>query len=104
MLVDRGNQQLIVLDQQPDGTFAEDGPRLNVGEAPSQVEIADLNHDGWMDLVVSNTYSGDLSVFYGGPGGQFGPEVRLAGGLGTAAARRPGRMAWCGTPTTSRPA
>ncbi len=84
MLVDRGNDQLIVLYQNPDGTFGEDGPRLDVGYAPSEVAIADLNSDGWPDLVVSNTYSGDLSVFYGGPGRQFSPEVLLPAGLGAA--------------------
>ncbi len=81
--VDRGGDQVIVLDQQPDGSFREDQPPLSVGIAPSRVAIADLDGSGWPDLVVSNTYSGDLSVFYGGPAG-FGQEVRLAGGLGAA--------------------
>ena len=84
VLVDRGNDQLILLYQAPDGSFSEDGLPLNVGYAPSEVAIADLNNDGWPDLVVSNTFSGDLSVFYGGPGQQFGPEIRLAAGLGAA--------------------
>ena len=84
VLVDRGNDQLILLYQAPDGSFSEQGPRLDVGYAPSEVAIADLNQSGWPDLVVSNTYSGDLSVFYGGPGRQFGPEVLLAAGLGAA--------------------
>ena len=84
VLVDRGKDQLILLYQSADGSFAEEGPPLAVGYAPSEVAIADLNQSGWADLVVSNTYSGDLSVFYGGPGGQFGPEVLLAAGLGAA--------------------
>jgi hypothetical protein len=46
--------------------------------------IAGLNHSGWSDLVVSNTYSGDLSVYYGASGRQFSPEVLLAAGLGAA--------------------
>jgi hypothetical protein len=84
VLVDRGNDQLILLYQNRDGSFTEDGPRLDVGYAPSQVAITNLNQSGWPDLVVSNTFSGDLSVFYGGPGRQFGPEVLLAAGLGVA--------------------
>ncbi len=83
MLVDRGSSQVFVLDQAPDGSFSESGSPLSVGYAPSEVAIADLNQNGWPDLVVSNTYSGDLSVFYGEPGGGFGPEVLLAGGVGT---------------------
>lgn len=85
VLVDRGNDQVILLYQAPDGSFAEDGPRLDVGYAPSEVAIADLNSDGRSDLVVSNTYSGDLSVFYGEPGRRFGPEMLLPAGLGAAA-------------------
>ncbi len=84
VLVDRGNDQLILLYQSPDGTFREQGPRLDVGIAPSEVAITDLDRSGWPDLVVSNTYSGDLSVFYGGPGRPFGLEIRLAAGLGAA--------------------
>ena len=84
MLVDRGGNQVIVLYQAADASFSEDGPRLDVGASPSRVTIADLDDDGWADLVVSNTYSGDLSVFYGGPSHQFRPEFRLAGGLGAA--------------------
>ncbi len=86
VVVDRGNDQLILLYQSADGSFAKEGAPLAVGYAPSDVAIADLNQSGWADLVVSNTYSGDLSVFYGGPGGQFGPEVLLAAGLGAASA------------------
>jgi hypothetical protein len=84
VLVDRGNDQLILLYQNPNATFSEDGPPLAVGYAPSEVAIADLNSDGWADLMVSNTYSGDLSVFYGGPGRQFSPEVLLPAGLGAS--------------------
>ncbi len=83
VLVDRGSNQVIVLGQAADGSFAEIGPPLAVGYAPSDAAIVDLTGGGWPDLVVSNTYSGDLSVFYGGPTG-FSPEVRLAGGLGAA--------------------
>ncbi len=84
VLVDRGNDRLIVLYQNPDGTFSEHATPLDVGYAPSEAAIADLNSDDWPDLVVSNTYSGDLSVFYGGPGRQFSPEVLLPAGLGAA--------------------
>ena len=104
VLVDRGNDQLILLYQTPDGSFSEDGPPLDVGYAPSEVAIADLNHDGWPDLVVSNTYSGDLSVFYGGPGRQFGPEVLLAGRPGRRGRSSRRMAAWSRTPTTSRSA
>jgi hypothetical protein len=86
VLVDRGNDQLIRLYQAPDGSFIEEGPALHVGYAPSEVAIASLNKSGWPDLLVSNTYSGDISIFYGEPGRQFDTEVLLAAGLGAAVA------------------
>jgi hypothetical protein len=84
VLVDRGNDQLILLYQSVSGSFTQASTPLAVGYAPSVVAVADLNQSGWPDLVVSNTYSGDLSVFYGGPGRTFSSEVLLAAGLGAS--------------------
>ncbi|MFO0954681.1 MAG: VCBS repeat-containing protein [Isosphaeraceae bacterium] len=38
---------------------------LATGSLPAQVVAADLNHDGWTDLVVRNAGDGTLSVFFG---------------------------------------
>ena len=83
VLVDRGDQQIILMGQAANGSFAEMGAPLPVGVAPSEAIVADLSGSAWPDILVSNTYSGDLSVFQGGPSG-FGPEVRLAAGPGVA--------------------
>ncbi len=83
VLVDRGNQQIILMGQAPNGSFAEMAAPLPVGASPSEAIVADLTGGGWPDIIVSNSYSGDLSVFPGGPSG-FGPEVRLAAGPGVA--------------------
>ena len=47
-----------------DGGFVKFGS-LTTGVLPAQVIVADLNHDGWSDLVVRNAGAGTLSVFYG---------------------------------------
>jgi hypothetical protein len=84
VVVDRGNDQLIVLYQNPNGSFVENGPRLDVGSAPSTVAIANLTGGALPDLIVTNTDSGDVSVFQCLPGRHFGPELRLAAGLSAA--------------------
>jgi hypothetical protein len=45
---------------------------LNTGRLPAQIIAADLNGDGWTDLVVRNAGDGTLSVFFGTASGQNG--------------------------------
>jgi len=46
------------------GSFARVGS-LATGQRPAQIIAADLNHDGFDDLVVRNAGDGSLSVFFG---------------------------------------
>ena len=68
----------------PTGSSTRRARRSASGSGRPTSRLADLNRDGWPDLVVTNGSSGDISVIRGGPGGGFGPEVRLPGGLGPA--------------------
>ena len=47
-----------------DGGFVRVGS-LATGRLPAQIVAADLNGDGWTDLVVRNAGDGTLSVFFG---------------------------------------
>ena len=47
-----------------DGGFVRVGS-LATGLLPAQIIAADLNGDGWTDLVVRNAGDGTLSVFFG---------------------------------------
>ena len=46
------------------GGFVRVG-RWQTGKMPAQIVVADLNRDGWNDLVVRNAGDGTLSVFFG---------------------------------------
>ncbi len=84
VLVDQGNSQLIVLYQEPDGSFGEEWTQLAVESGAADVAIINQTGDPWPELAVTNTYSGDISIYQCGPGRQFGPEIVLAAGLGAA--------------------
>jgi hypothetical protein len=49
-----------------DGAFVRLGS-LPAGQLPAQIISADLNGDGWSDLVVRNAGDGTLSVYFGAP-------------------------------------
>ena len=54
------------------------GPQLPVGRVPTAVRIADLDRAGGLDLVVSNSNSGNMSVLLSDGAGGFLPQVRYA--------------------------
>ena len=58
-----------------DGSFVRIGS-LATGSLPAQIVAADLNGDGWNDLVVRNAGDGTLSVFFN-TGSESGPTVGL---------------------------
>lgn len=69
-----------------DGTFqaAPHGP-FTAGTQTSVIAVADLNGDGFQDLVAANENSGDLTIYLGAGDGTFsaasGSPVSLGGGL-----------------------
>jgi hypothetical protein len=48
-----------------------DNSRFAVGTAPGSVEIADLNHDGKLDIVVANEQSNNVTILLGDGKGGF---------------------------------
>lgn len=48
-----------------------------VGKNPTTVTTADLNHDGFTDLVTTNIGNSTLSILFGNGDGTFGDQVQL---------------------------
>lgn len=65
-----------------DGTFgAATRFGLNGGTGPQSIAAADLNGDGHLDLVTSNSSSGTLSVLLGDGDGGFGTASSVSAGM-----------------------
>jgi hypothetical protein len=64
------------------GLFTSRFISFDAGHGPSGTVLGDLNRDGLMDAVVTNSdfYSGDVSVFLGVPGGIFADRVPVLRG------------------------
>jgi hypothetical protein len=72
-----GENRVLVMVGNGDGTFRRPGTKFIVGEAPYQrLRAADLNGDGHPDLITSNWEGSSVSVLLGDGKGNF----RLAGG------------------------
>jgi hypothetical protein len=71
------SDQIQVLLGKGDGTF-EPPVNYTVGTAPSSIAAADFNHDGNLDLVVSNSIGDTVSVLLGNGDGTFQPALTLA--------------------------
>jgi len=50
--------------------------REDAGAAPSDMVRADLNADGHADLIITNSFSNDISIFLGKGDGTFGAQAR----------------------------
>jgi hypothetical protein len=48
---------------------------IPVGGAPGSIVIADVNHDGKLDIIVANTADGTLSILLGDGKGHFTPAA-----------------------------
>jgi FG-GAP-like repeat len=76
--VNCSNNTLTIYLNNGDGSFQTGVYVDNVGDTymyPGDVTIADVNGDGKNDIVLGNSYSGDLSVFLGNGDGTFAVEA-----------------------------
>jgi hypothetical protein len=58
------------------GTFDTE-QKFDVGKVPETPAITDINNDGYLDIIISNFSSGDLSVFVNNGDGTFPPEMQV---------------------------
>ncbi|HTS11528.1 MAG TPA: FG-GAP-like repeat-containing protein [Candidatus Limnocylindrales bacterium] len=72
-----GNGNLSVLLGKGDGTF-QSAVNYTVGTTPEFVAVADLNGDGWTDVVVGNRNSGNISVLLNAGNGTLNSAVNYA--------------------------
>src|SRR5207245_9641364 len=61
---------------------------LGVGLSPSALELVDVDGDGRLDIVVTNRYSGDISVLSNDPQAPFASELRFRAGTGLYSLRQ----------------
>lgn len=67
------------------GRFASSGGVASeaiVGSGPAELELADLDRDNDLDIVVVNQISGDLTLLMNDGSGHLGSQLRLASGSG----------------------
>src|SRR5262249_44612903 len=76
-----GSSQVFVFFQS-DGSFGPAGFAARTGPSPSSVTLADVNGDGRLDVVTTNDFSGDVSLFLNLGGRSFAAETRYRTGSG----------------------
>lgn len=64
-----------------DGTFQPPGTEMAVGSAPEGIAVGDFNADGNLDLAVSSSDSGMVSIFLGNGDGTFGTRTDYSVGF-----------------------
>jgi hypothetical protein len=66
------SDDVTVVRQQLDGTFPSSaGPAIKVGTSPYSIVVADVDGDGWSDILTANQGSNDVSVLRGAGAGAF---------------------------------
>jgi len=77
-----GNNYLSLLVSQGNGKFL-DGQKLNLqGSEPKDFHVADLNNDGFMDIVTANRSSNNISLVFGSTSSLTTDETFIAVGDG----------------------
>jgi hypothetical protein len=83
VVADAGSDEVLVYLQKPTGGF---GPTadydLHVGVSPSALLLVDVDGDGRLDIVVTNQFSGDVSVLHNEGTAGFASESRFRAGTG----------------------
>ncbi len=78
-----GSREVFVYLQRPTGGFGSAPDyRLNVGPSPSAIELPDVNGDGLRDIVVTNRFSGDVSILLNDRIDPFSSGLRFRAGTG----------------------
>jgi hypothetical protein len=78
-----GTNRVFVYLQNAEGGFgATPDYQVGVGVNPSAIRLADVDGDGRLDIVVTNQFSGDVSVLLNDPTKPFCSELRFRAGLG----------------------
>jgi hypothetical protein len=76
------NQVFVYLQHEVGGFGPTPDYQSGVGVNPSAVSLADVDGDGRLDIVVTNQFSGDVSVLLNDPAKPFCSELRFRAGIG----------------------
>ena len=80
-LVNNAGFANVILGTSPAGSFDSGVQYSTTGYNPSGIAVADLTNSGHLDLVVSNSGSGSISVFmHGATAGSYMPAVNIVTG------------------------
>jgi hypothetical protein len=76
-----GSNQVFIYLQDALGKFP-DSPSytVGVGASPFAIQLADVNGDGLPDILITNQFSGDVSVLLNDPAAPFTQELRFRAG------------------------
>src|SRR5262249_25133429 len=83
VVVTAGSRQAFVFLQDAAGNFGPPPAYQNeVGVSPSDVQLADVDSDGRLDIVVTNRYSSDVSILLNSGSTPFATALRFRAGTG----------------------
>ncbi|CAF0988346.1 unnamed protein product [Adineta ricciae] len=75
-VVNSGTNNIGIFFGRPNATFAEQVTfSTGVGSHPSSIAVADLNNDGYLDIVVSNYASHTIGILLGNANGTFRDQI-----------------------------